>query len=275
MEKVALITGAASGIGFALARLLARDNWTVILTDCNKEQVDTAAKSLIDEGGKCFAMLLDVTDYAAINATIDNIIAQHDQLNLVINSAGIAIFGEMKDIPIENWKSIINVNLWGAIYVTDVAYKKMIAQGSGHIVNISSAAGLVPSSMRIPYTTAKHGVVGLSTSLRAEAEGYGIKVSVVCPGNVKTNIFNTIKVVGASSAIVQKRIAKSHLMSADTAAKHILRGVARNKAIIPLTASAHIVWRLYRYTPGIHRIFLAKITENYRKLIEEDAKANK
>ncbi|WP_269850819.1 SDR family NAD(P)-dependent oxidoreductase [Methanosarcina horonobensis] len=124
MEKVALITGAASGIGFALARLLARDNWTVILTDCNKEQVDTAAKSLIDEGGKCFAMLLDVTDYAAINATIDNIIAQHDQLNLVINSAGIAIFGEMKDIPIENWKSIINVNLWGAIYVTDVAYKK-------------------------------------------------------------------------------------------------------------------------------------------------------
>ncbi len=85
-------------------------------------------------------------------------------------------------------------------------------------------------------------------SLRAEAEGYGIKVSVVCPGNVKTNIFNTIKVVGASSAIVQKRIAKSHLMSADTAAKHILRGVARNKAIIPLTASAHIVWRLYRYT---------------------------
>lgn len=275
MKKVALVTGAASGIGFALARLLARDNWTVILTDRNKEQVNTAAKSLIDEGGKCVAMPLDVTDHAAINATIDDIIAQHGQLDLVINSAGIAIFGEMKDISIENWEPIIDVNLWGAIYVTDVAYKKMIVQGSGHIVNISSAAGLVPSSMRIPYTTAKHGVVGLSTSLRAEAEVYGIKVSVVCPGNVKTNIFNTIKVVGASNAMVQKRIAKSHLMSADTAAKHILRGVARNKAIIPLTASAHIVWRLYRYAPGIYRIFLAKITENYRKLIEEDAKVNK
>lgn len=271
MKRVALITGAASGMGFALARLLARDHWIVILTDVKKEQVDSSAQALIDEGGECEAMALDVTDYAAVNETIDNVTERHGRLDLVINSAGIAIFGEMQNMTMENWKSTIEVNLWGAIYVTDAAYKKMIPHGSGHIVNISSAAGLVPSSMRIPYTTSKHGVVGLSTSLRAEARGYGIKVSVVCPGVVKTNIFNTIKVVGASRAMIQDRIESSRALPADAAAKHILRGIARNKAVIPVTASAYIVWRLYRYTPGIYRRFLANLTEKYRGLLKEYA----
>jgi short-subunit dehydrogenase len=276
MKKIALITGAALGMGFALARLLARDNWTVILTDRNKEQLEAATKSLINEGGKCIAMPLDVTDHSAINATLDNVIAQYGQLDLVIHSAGIAILGEMKDLSIENWKSIIDVNLWGVIYVNDVVYKKMIAQRSGHIVNIASAAGLVPSTMRIPYTTAKHGVVGLSTTLRAEAKDYGIKVSVVCPGLVKTNIFSTVNVVGPShtGGTVQARITNSRAMPADTAARHIMRGITRNKAIIPLTASAHIVWRLYRYIPGLYRIFLAKITKYYRThIFKEDTKA--
>ncbi len=275
MKKVAFITGAALGMGFALARRLVRDSWTVILTDCNKEQLNTAAESLLEEGGKCMAIPLDVTDYAAVQEAIDTVITQHGQIDLVINSAGIAIFGEMKDIPIENWKPIIDVNLWGAVYVTDIAYKRMLVQGGGHIVNIASAAGLVPSSMRIPYTTSKHGVVGLSTSLRAEAESYGIKVSVVCPGNVRTNIFNTIKVVGISPALVQKKVAESRFLSADTAAEQILKGVARNKDIIPLTSSAFIVWRLYRYIPGTYRRLLAKITDNYRTLFKEDATAVK
>ena len=268
MKKVALITGAASGMGYALSQRLARDNWTVILTDRNQEQVNAAAKSLMGKGGERIATAVDVTDYAAINKVIDEVIGRHGRLDLVVNSAGVAIFGEMKDMSIDDWKPVINVNLWGAIYVTDVAYKKMVAQGSGHIVNIASAAGIVPSTMRIPYTTSKHGVVGLSTSLRAEAKKYGVKVSVVCPGVVNTNIFNTVKIVGAPQDMIKNEVKEKRVMSADTAAEHILRGISRNKAIIPLTVSAYLVWWVYRYTPGIYRMFLGKITKYYRTLID-------
>jgi len=272
MVKIALITGAASGMGYALAQLLARNNWTVILTDRSKEQLKTATESLINENCKCVAIPMDVTDYSAINTTFDNVITQYGQIDLVINCAGAAIIGEMKDLSLEHWKSILDVNLWGAIYVTDAAYKRMAAQGSGHIVNIASAAGLVPSSMRTPYTTSKHGVVGLSTSLRAEAEKYGIKVSVVCPGIVKTGIFGSINVVGASREIIQSTISNSNAMSAETAAKHILRGVSRNKAIIPISKSACMVWRMYRYIPGLYRLFLRYLTKRYRILLKEGAK---
>ena len=121
MKKMALITGAASGMGYALSQRLVRDNWTVVLTDRNEEQVNAAAKSLMEGDDRCYARVLDVTDYTEINRIIEEVIAKHGRLDLVVNSAGVAIFGEMKDMSMDDWKPVIDVNLWGAIFVTDVA----------------------------------------------------------------------------------------------------------------------------------------------------------
>lgn len=243
----------------------------MVLADRAAEEVGAAAQDLAKEGLKCIAVGLDVTDQKATATVIEGVVSRYGPLDLVINSAGTAVMGEMKDIPLDEWKRIIDVNLWGAIHVTDAAYKAMIPHGRGHIVNIASAAGIVPSTMRIPYTTAKHGVVGLSTSLRAEAEAYGIKVSVVCPGVVKTGIFKKVRVYGGSPNLVEVQASKYPAPSAEDAAACILRAVAQNRAIIPVTRDSQVVWRLYRYMPWLYRLFLRQITAEYRSLLRVEA----
>lgn len=125
----------------------------------------------------------------------------------------------------------------------------MRAQGFGHIVNVASAAGLVPAPVRTAYTTSKYGVVGLSLALRLEAAVRGVKVSVACPGAVRTPIFATADVAGDRDAI-QRHLAKVRFMQPPEAARRILAGMARNQAVITLDAQVRWLWRLYRQSPA-------------------------
>ncbi len=143
----------------------------------------------------------------------------------------------------------------------------MVERGSGRIVNIASGAGLVPAGLRVPYTTAKHGVVGLSTSLRTEAAHYGVGVNVVCPGVVDTNIFNTAPVVGAPRSVVNEGLRGTRMMSPDRAAELILRGIERDRAIIVLTAGMHALWWLYRLSPALAGKMIAKNMQQWRRRI--------
>jgi len=146
----------------------------------------------------------------------------------------------------------------------------MIKQGSGHIVNTASSAGLVPSPLLTAYSTTKHAVVGLSTSLRAEGAELGVKVSVVCPGFIDTPIFDSTEYVNTSKEIVWSIVPPGlKMMSAADCARAALRGVARNKGIIPVQAPAYIMWWLNRLHPSILDAQSRKTIKKYREVVLE------
>jgi len=182
----------------------------------------------------------------------------------MFNNAGIGVGGEVRDLSLDHWRKAIDINLWGVIYGTTAAYAAMLRQGSGHIVNTASAAGLIGEPGLAPYSVAKSGVVALSTALRAEAEGFGVRVSVVCPGFVDTAIYeNAIGIHIDKDEFLAKLPVK--LVSAPDAARAILRGVERNEAIMVFPFYARLAWWLMRINPGILARFHRRTLADLRK----------
>jgi short-subunit dehydrogenase len=167
---------------------------------------------------------------------------------------------------LEHWRRIVDVNLWGAIHGTTAAYKVMVDQGWGHIVNAASLGGLIPEPMATGYVATKHAIVGLSMSLRAEAADLGIRVSVVCPGFVKTNALKSATYVGIEREAAIAEMTGMGMADAAQCARVILRGVERNKAIITDSALTRILWWLYRLNPAILGPFLQKGVKDMRAL---------
>ncbi len=260
--KSAIITGGASGIGRAIGAELAARGASVVLADKNFELAETAAAELARRGmGRVRAAALDVTDAEACAALVSEVVSEHGTLDYMFNNAGIAILGEARDHELDDWYKTLDVNLRGVVHGIHAAYPVMCDQGSGHIVNTASMAGLVPLANEIAYAAAKHAVVGMSTTLRAEAEAFGVKVSVVCPGFVDTPIlFENLDIketagVAFTSREETKRAVRFKVMSVDKAARIIIAGVDRNKAIITVTRHAQLLWALYRiYPPAVVKI---------------------
>jgi len=183
----------------------------------------------------------------------------------MFNNAGITVTGDARDLRLEHWCRVIDVNLWGVIYGTMAAYAIMVGQGSGHIVNTASLGGLLPFSLNIPYATTKHAVVGLSLSLRAEAADLGIKVSVVCPGFVRSGIYQTATLLNAPREKVLATI-PFRLMDASKAAQTILHGVARNQAVIVFPNYARFLWWLYRLNASLLNPLSFKRIRSFRSV---------
>jgi NAD(P)-dependent dehydrogenase (short-subunit alcohol dehydrogenase family) len=185
---VAVVTGGASGIGRALCEALARRGARVVVADRNAAGADEVARASAALGGQARGAAVDVTDADAVEHLIDETVRDDGRIDFLFNNAGIAVFGEELDVSLEDWREVINVNLWGVVHGIRAAYPRMVRQRSGHIVNTASMAGLSPACLELSYTASKYAVVGLSRGLRAEAAAYGVKVSVVCPGFIDTPI---------------------------------------------------------------------------------------
>jgi short-subunit dehydrogenase len=170
--------------------------------------------------------------------------------------------GHTHDYTRETWDRAIDTNLKGVAYGIQAAYPVMVKQGFGHIVNIASLAGLIATGAMAAYCATKHGVVGLSKSLRAEAKAYGVRVSVVCPGIVRTEILDGGKhgILHGISSEEMKSIFESvaNPMDADVFAGEMLKDVARNKAIIILPRSGRIAWWLTKLLPPSFELRLAE-----------------
>lgn len=144
-EKVSIVTGAASGIGRALGEELARREAIVILADINGQLLSEVAGSIAASGYKSEAVSVDVSNYDAVKKLVVDTVAQHGRLDFMFNNAGIAVGGEVRDCSLDDWRSVLNVNLHGVINGIDSAYKIMVKQGFGHIINTASIEGLLPS----------------------------------------------------------------------------------------------------------------------------------
>jgi len=263
-DKVAIVTGGASGIGRALCKELYHRGAVVVVADINAEEAGQAASTITAAGGRARASHLDVSRAVDVQKLVGETASQYGRLDYMFNNAGIAMCGEVRDMDLEHWRRILDVNLWGVIYGTNAAYQVMVKQGSGHIVNTASLGGLIPEPMATAYATTKHAVVGLSTSLRAEAAKLGIKVSVICPGFVQTRALNASAYVGVNREGAISEMSSMKMMDAADCACVILRGVERNKAIITDTALTRFLWWFYRLHPSILAPFLQKGVSDMR-----------
>ncbi|SHJ25147.1 Short-chain dehydrogenase [Desulfatibacillum alkenivorans DSM 16219] len=250
-DKVAVITGAASGIGFALSQELCRRGARVIMSDIQEDLLEKAAAGLNSQGFDVRTLPLDVTDDQAFKAMIDRAISEKGRLDYIFNNAGIAVGGEVQDCEVEDWRKVLEVNLFGVIHGTVHAYKAMLKQGFGHIVNIASIEGLTPFPCTVSYVTSKYGVVGLTNGLRVEASSLGIDVSVVCPGFIQTSIFETSKVVNIDRQNLLKNLPMNFSISAEECARRICNGVEKKKAFIVVTGFAKVLWAIGRISPSL------------------------
>ena len=267
-NKVAIVTGGASGIGRALCADLSKRGSKVVIADIDTKKAQQVASAINRTGGRAYATSLDVSQAEDVQGLIDKTASEHGRLDYMFNNAGIAIGGEVRGMNLDHWRRILEINLLGVIYGTTAAYSLMTKQRFGHIVNIASLAGLVGFPIAAPYAATKHAVVGLSTSLRAEAADLGVKVTVVCPGFIKTGIFEAATVLNARQEEIPARI-PFKMMGAKQAARVILRGVSRNKAIIIFPFHARLVWWLYRLQPALLTRYNRKIVRDFRDFFEK------
>lgn len=256
--KTALVTGAASGIGRALSAALVGRGAHVVLADIDDVGVKTASEELaVTSAGRATPAVLDVTDAAAFEALVARVSDEHGRLDLLFNNAGIGVGGPVRAMTAAYFDRVIDVNLRGVCHGVVAAYPRMCDQGSGHIVNTASLAGLIPSPLLTPYGATKHAVVGLSTSLRAEAAAFGVKVSVVCPGVIDTPLLdkgNPPDLKGEAQLpngrqLLTKSIGRAY--PAASLAADVLEGVRRNRALIVSPRHARMAWRVHRVAPEL------------------------
>ena len=249
--KVAVVTGAASGIGYGISEALLQAGVIVAMADWNGELLTESAELLHVYTERLETFRVDVSKQDEVKALIENTVARHGRLDLLFNNAGVGWGASIRTADIKAWRRMIDINLWGVIYGIDAALPVMSRQKSGHIINTASIFGLVPGVYESLYSATKHAVVGLSESLRYELEADGIHVSVVCPGAVATRIF-------------PEGALPPDAMSPAEAASVILEGVSRHEGVIVVTEGAVYLWREFRASSDAFESFIRERTSQLR-----------
>lgn len=255
--KTAIITGAGGGIGRELSRLMAKRGAHVVACDLKESAAADTADLIRAAGGSAEPKALNVTDYEAMQSLVDEISGAQPSIDYLFNNAGIGIGGEARDFTIHEWRSVLDVNLYGVVNGVTAVYPIMAKQRSGHIVNTSSLDGLVPFPMHVSYTASKYAVVGLSQALRIEGAPLGVRVSVACPGRVKTTIFDTSQLVNSDREKTMRIVKSAPGISAETCASRILRAMDRNEELILPSSYARVMWNLERFVPEVTHGFMS------------------
>ncbi|MFT4413025.1 SDR family NAD(P)-dependent oxidoreductase [Fredinandcohnia humi] len=262
-EKVAIITGSASGIGKALAELLAKKGKIVIVADRDVTNGEVVASTITKEGGKASFHYLDVTDEKMVHDLLQEVYEQYGRIDFMFNNAGISSMREFFDLTSEHWKKMIDVNLLGVIYGSTAAYNLMRKQGHGYIINTASAAAFGPAPLTSAYGATKQAVLGLTTSLHYEAEEYGVKVSAVCPAFVKTPISQTMDMSDFDREVFSKN--QRNYITSEKCAEIILKGLRKEKLIITTLGFKKTTDFIFMLFPGLHRQLIRFVVKTGRR----------
>jgi NAD(P)-dependent dehydrogenase (short-subunit alcohol dehydrogenase family)/pimeloyl-ACP methyl ester carboxylesterase len=255
--QLVLVTGAGSGIGRATAFAFAEAGARVVAVDRDAESAArTAELSRLIGAPDAWAETVDVSDEEAMEKLAEKVAADYGVVDVLVNNAGIGLSGSFFDTSPEDWKKVLDVNLWGVIHGCRLFGKQMAERGQGgHIVNTASAAAYQPSKALPAYSTSKAAVLMLSECLRAELAGQDIGVSAICPGFVNTNITSTAHFTGVDAAEERRRRKKSARLYGlrnyppEKVADAVLRAVVRNQAVVPVTPEARGAHFMSRFTP--------------------------
>ncbi|MFE6834337.1 SDR family oxidoreductase [Streptomyces sp. NPDC057705] len=255
--QLVLVTGAASGIGRATAFAFAEAGARVVAVDRDAEgAARTADMARLVGAAEAWAECVDVSDEQAMEKLAVKVAAEYGIVDILVNNAGIGLSGAFLDTTAEDWKKVLDVNLWGVIHGCRIFGKQMAERGQGgHIVNTASAAAYLPSRTLPAYSTSKAAVLMLSECLRAELASKSIGVSAICPGIVNTNITATSRFAGVDEAEEKRRQERSSRLYGlrnfppEKVADAILRAVVRNEAVVPVTPESKGALWMSRYAP--------------------------
>jgi NADP-dependent 3-hydroxy acid dehydrogenase YdfG len=226
-DRVAVVTGASSGIGEATAKALARAGYAVALAARREERINELAEQIAGEGGKALAVPADVADESSARALIQTAKDELGALDVLVNNAGVMLLGPILGADTEEWKRMVNVNLLGLMYCTHAALPIMQEQGRGHIVNVSSVAGRTARFGSGVYNATKWGVGAFSESLRQEGANYNVRVTIVEPGFVDTELQGHNENPMVRDTIEKNREQIGKVLEADDIADAILYAVQR------------------------------------------------
>ncbi len=243
-NKLALITGAGSGIGRATALKFAALGARLILCDISLKSLQETEKLLLAKNNAPTLKVLDVSSWQAMQSLAQEIHDEFGSVEILVNNAGVATSGDFLSTPIDDWNWVIGINLMGVVHGCKAFAPFMVADKRGHIVNLASAAGYYAAPDMSAYSASKHAVMGLTESLRIEMAEHKVGVSAICPGVINTNIVKTMRANGA--------VAKSHDKIANIYVKRnygpehvaeaIVNAIVNNRAVVPVSPEA---WALY------------------------------
>ena len=257
-NKTVIVTGGAAGIGRGIVEALAEQGAIVYAADIN----EAGLKALTDSVPGIVPVTLNVSQQQDFQRVIDQVLADHGHLHIIINNAGIGLAGDFNDTPMAELEKITNINYWSVIYGTKLAYAQMIKQGYGHIVNVSSSGGAMPVPNQSMYSGIKHAVLGFTHSLREEAAHYGVMVSAVLPGMVKSDMWESA--VNVKQYNLKDSMENTGLkpVSAHNAAEAILRGIIANQRSIIFPGINRVTLCLYRLMPNLMtRLIVARLAK--------------
>lgn len=252
-DAVVVITGAGSGIGEATARAFSDLGAIVHVVDIDEQRAHRVAREL---GEGAFAHVVDVSDAAAVEALAEDVYARHGRVDVLVNNAGVGHGGLVQEIPLADWKWVLDINLWGVIHGVHSFVPRMVDQGGdAHIVNTASLAGLIGIPTMAPYCTSKFAIVGMSESLGAELAPHRIRVTAVCPGVIATDIVRASR-IGEAMAGTRARIEAYYRklgIKPEKVARDIVRAVRAERPLQLTIGTAYPALWLRRLSPRLFR----------------------
>jgi short-subunit dehydrogenase len=255
--KVAVVTGAASGIGRALASVLAERGCDLALADVDEAGLAETARAVRAAGRRASVHRVDVADAAAMAAFADAVVAEHGGVDLLVNNAGVSVTGTLEEQSLEDLRWIVGVNFWGVVHGCKAFLPHLRARPEAHVVNVSSLFGLIGLPTQSSYCATKFAVRGLSEALWAELADVRVGVTVVHPGGVRTNIVRRSRSYDpAAKAAMMERFERM-TMAPERAAERIVRGVERGRMRVRIGRETYLADWLKRLFPvSLHRLVL-------------------
>lgn len=258
----AVVTGAGSGIGRSFAYEIARRGGAVLCVDLRKERAEETAEALKKLGTHAVAYTCDVGDAAQMAQLAETSEALLGRpVTLIVNNAGVGLGGQIGDVTLEEWHWCMNVNLWGVIHGCHFFAPRLKALGYGGIINVASAAGFAAAPEMSTYNVTKAGVMSLSETLSSELTGTGVKVTVLCPTVVPTNIVNDGKLPSYRAEFAKSAMTKFALTDSDEVARKTLDALDKGQLYMLPQIDGRIAWMFKRMAP---RIYARSLGEAYR-----------
>jgi NADP-dependent 3-hydroxy acid dehydrogenase YdfG len=257
--KTIAISGAGSGLGAALAHRYGAAGYRVAVTDQHERRAFRVAAELEAEGFNAWSQALDVTSAQDWDALYQRVLTEWGRLDILVNNAGVAAAGRLEDSSLEDWRWVLDTNLVGVVRGCHRFLPLLREQGSGHIINMASFAGMMPVPEMSAYATAKAAVVALSEQLRVDLQGSGVGVSVVCPAFVQTRLLETFRAPDERHRKQAERWMERAAVTAEDVAETVFNAVRDRKFLVLTHRETRWAWRLRRWFPErCHRLVVSQ-----------------
>ena len=272
-DRKVFITGAASGIGRSTAIAMGNAGCHLFLTDIDDNGLKKTADVITGKGGKvCLSRAFDVGDYQSMVVFSKEVHEKHGALDILVNVAGVALFSQIEDMRHGDWERVIKVNLWGVIHGLECFVPEMIRAGKGgHIVSVSSTAGLIGLPWHAVYAGTKHALVGMSEVLRYDLRKHHIGVSVICPGVVKTGLVQTVEIHANNEETNKIRaLAPKIAITPEKVADLIIRAIHANKFMVITSFDIKLFYFVKKYCFPLYHLVMLGITRFMDKTLKRD-----